>query len=429
METPQMFAPVRTEGNSTEIYVDGPNCLALLLREIKNARHYINFQVMMFYNDDAGKKVADALIEKANEGVEVRVMCDNAMSRISRSIDAAFTSGTVDFSKPETLFKDTKVKFTPSDNESYWDINWKHIRAELLEKGVPEEFLQMQDAIQESITLDATVLDHRKVLVFDGITGIVTGMNVGNKYLYSQNPDEEQDSPGWLWHDGAITIKGPCVSVLNKEFASKWMVRGGDVFDYQKHYRTLDSYGTDVCTVYSFFPGMKKNHIRDYHLRKLKESRGQLIIENPYINDELFWEELAKLEEEQARKITLINPYKAKGNDYLQNASSIKCRMWEPFQKGVTFYSYSRRMSHIKVMLDVEADEVFFGSYNLNHRSALHDFEVNVLVESKDFAEKVAAVLRKDISESTKITEADEFYRYPYLQPSCYLLSATEYFE
>lgn len=428
-KAPELFLPVRTENNHTEIYVDGPDCLAMLLREIKNARHYINFQIMMFYNDEAGKKVADALIEKANEGVEVRVMCDVGMSRISRAIDAVFTSGTIDFSKPETLFADTKVKFTPSDNESYWDHNWKKVRADLLKKGVPAEFLVMQDAIQEGVPFDAGVIDHRKILVFDGETAVVTSMNIGNKYLYTQNPDEAQGRQAWLWHDGAITIKGPCVSVLNKEFASKWMVRGGDVFDYQKHYRSSDSYGTDVCTVYSYFPGMKENHIRDYHLRKLKECRGPLIIENPYINDELFWETLAKLDAKQAQKITLINPYKASGNDYLQNESSIKCRMWEPFQKGVKFYSYSRRMTHIKVCLDVASDEVFFGSYNLNHRSALHDFEVNILVESRQFAQKVNEMLQKDISQSTRITDRDEFYQYPYAHPSCYLLGATEYFE
>ena len=164
-------------------------------------------------------------------------------------------------------------------------------------------------------------------------------------------------------------------------------------------------------------------------MRKLKECSGPLIIENPYMNDELFWETLSKLDEEQARKITLINPYKASGNDYLQNESSIKCRMWEPFQKGVMFYSYSRRMTHIKVCLDVASDEVFFGSYNLNHRSALHDFEVNVLVESRQFAQKVNEMLQKDISQSTRITDAEEFYKYPYSHPSCFLLGATEYFE
>lgn len=99
--------------------------------------------------------------------------------------------------------------------------------------------------------------------------------------------------------------------------------------------------------------------------------------------NELFWQELSQLKTEQAKKIIHFNPYKAKGNDYAQNVSAIKCRMREPYRRGVSFYSYEKRMTHWKLALDVDASELFYGSYNLNHRSGLHDFEMNVLVESK----------------------------------------------
>lgn len=425
---PDFFSPVRTENNHTELYIDGPNSLSMLLREIKNARHYIHVQVMLFYSDEAGFKIAKALAEKAKEGVEVRVMSDSDMSSIVRAIEKYRSSGTSNFDDLKGLFSQAGVKFVASDKESYRMSNWDEVRVRLMEKGVPEEFLVMQDAIQEGITLNADVFDHRKVIVFDGETVVVTGLNIGNKYLYEEQPDEK-DEQGELWHDGAVLIKGPCATVLNKMFASKWMVRGGDVFDYQKHYRIMESYGTDVCTIYSYFPGMKENHLRNYYLQKIKECKEKFIIENPYINDELFWQELSGLDKEQARKIIIINPYKAKGNDYIQNASAIKCKMWEPFQRGVIFYSYESRMTHWKIALDVTEAEVFIGSYNLNHRSAVHDFELNVLVESKQLAEKVKKMLEDDMAKSSKITDAEEFYQHPKMHPSCLLLKATEYFE
>lgn len=82
-----------------------------------------------------------------------------------------------------------------------------------------------------------------------------------------------------------------------------------------------------------------------------------------------------------------------------------------------------------KIALDVADGEVFLGSYNLNHRSALHDFEMNVLVESWQLAEKVKEMLEKDISQSSRITDKEEFYQHPKRHPSCLLLDATEYFE
>lgn len=429
---PELFSPVRTENNHTELYNDGPDNLSMLLREIKNARHYIHFQVMLFYSDEAGFSIARALVEKAREGVEVRVMSDQDMSSIVRAIEKYRSSGTSSFSDLKGFFIQAGVKFVASDKESYRLNNWEEVRIQLKENGVPEEFLIMQDAIQEGIMLNADVFDHRKVFIFDGETAVVTGLNIGNKYLYEKQSADEKDEKyqkGELWHDGSVLIKGPCVSTLNKLFASKWMVRGGDVFDYQKHYRSKESYGTDVCTTYSHFPGMEENHIRNYYLQKIKECKGKFIIENPYINDELFWQELSRLSKDQARKIILINPYKAKGNDYIQNASTIKCKMWEPSQRGVIFYSYENRMTHWKIALDVAESEVFLGSYNLNHRSAMHDFELNVLVESKQLAEEVKEMLETDMAQSSKITDADEFYQHPKMHPSCLLLKATEYFE
>ncbi|WP_224995993.1 phosphatidylserine/phosphatidylglycerophosphate/cardiolipin synthase family protein [Cesiribacter sp. SM1] len=427
---PELFSPVRTEGNHTELFVDGPDSLAMLLREIKQARHYIHFQVMLFYSDEAGFKIAKALAEKAREGVDVRVMSDSDMSSIVRMLEKYRSSGSSDFSDLKDLFVQAGVKFVASDKESYKMDNWDEERAKLRNKGVPEEFLAMQDVIQQGITLNADTLDHRKILVFDGESAVITGMNIGNKYLYEQSPADEQENIGEMWHDGAVLIKGPCVAVLNKNFASKWMVRGGDIFDFRKRHNSQESYGNDVCTVFGYFPGMKENHIRNYYLQKLKECKGTFIIENPYINDEHFWKQLSELKEEQARKIVLINPYKAKGNDYMQNESAIQCRMWEPLQKGVSFYSYRKRMTHWKIALDVANNEVFFGSYNLNHRSALHDFEVNVLVESPQLARQVLAMLKHDIEDaSVKISDASEFHQHPHLHPSCLLLNATEYFE
>lgn len=426
---PELFSPVRTEKNQAELYIDGPEVLPMLLREIKNARHFINVQVMLFYSDESGLKVARALAEKAKEGVEVRVMSDSGMSNIVRVIEKVRSSGTSDFSDLKRLFAQAGVKFVPSDKESYRFTYWDEKRKKLKEKGVPEEFLVMQDRIQDAVQVNANVFDHRKLVIIDGETAVVMGSNIGNKYLYEDYPDEEKHKLENRWHDGAMVIKGPCSSLLNKLFASKWMVRGGDVFDYQKHYREKESYGPAVCTVFSHFPGMKENPIRNYYLKKVTQCKGKFIIENPYINDELFWQELSQLKNEQAQKITIINPYKARGNDYPQNVSAIKCRMWEPFQRGVTFYSYQYRMTHWKIALDEAASEVFYGSYNLNHRSALHDFEMNVLVESQQFAEKAKKMLEKDMAESSRITQSDEFYQYPKLHPSCLLLDATEYFE
>lgn len=86
-------------------------------------------------------------------------------------------------------------------------------------------------------------------------------------------------------------------------------------------------------------------------------------------------------------------------------------------------------MTHWRLALDVEESEVFLESYNFNHRSALHDFELNILVQSQQLSEIVSEMLSSDISQSIKITDASELYDHPGRHPSCLLLKATEYFE
>ncbi len=86
-------------------------------------------------------------------------------------------------------------------------------------------------------------------------------------------------------------------------------------------------------------------------------------------------------------------------------------------------------MSHWKIALDVAAEEVFHGSYNLNNRSALHDFELNISVKSKPLARKVKQLLEADMQASTRIEDAGEFYKYPLLHLSCYSQEITDFFE
>lgn len=103
--------------------------------------------------------------------------------------------------------------------------------------------------------------------------------------------------------------------------------------------------------------------------------------------------------------------------------------MWEPFLRGVSFYDYSKVMSHWKIALDVDSEEIFYGSYNLNCRSALHDFELNVAVKNSQLAAKVKGILEADIVDSIKINSKKEFYKYPKLHISCYKEDSLGFFQ
>ena len=71
----QMALPFK--GNTTEIYTNGYEFFPALLSAIAKAKHHIHIDVFIFNDDALGRLIADALIAKAREGVEVRLIYDD----------------------------------------------------------------------------------------------------------------------------------------------------------------------------------------------------------------------------------------------------------------------------------------------------------------------------------------------------------------
>jgi cardiolipin synthase A/B len=428
-----MAAPMPVPGNQAEVFVDGPRCLAMILAEIAKAQHYIHLQMMLFFSDGVGCEIAKALARKAQEGVSVRVMADGDVtaSGYLGSLGAD-SSGDADFSKVSRLIEEAGGKVIDTREESYWEWEWGDKRDSLRDAGVPEEFLAIQDLVQDDVQANWNVTDHRKFIVIDGVTSIVGSLNIGRNYLYT-NPLTQNGLPAdrKQWHDGCLRLRGPISSALNKHFASTWMVRGGDVFDFTEHHRSQQVYGTDLCTPFVSFPGNPTNPIRDYFINLVRYAEGPITIENPYIIDQTFWKTLATLDEEQGGKISLINSISGEVNDHPSSETSIKCNMWGPFKRGVSLYDYARgylRMSHWKIAVDAATSTVMHGSYNLNYRSALHDFELCVLVQSATLAAKVGEILQADKNISTRISDIEEFYEQPGEVTECLLLEVIDWF-
>jgi cardiolipin synthase len=63
--------------NTVEIFTDGYAFFPALMREISKAEDHIHIDIFIFNDDELGRLIADALIDKARQGVEVRVIYDD----------------------------------------------------------------------------------------------------------------------------------------------------------------------------------------------------------------------------------------------------------------------------------------------------------------------------------------------------------------
>jgi len=212
------------------------------------------------------------------------------------------------------------------------------------------------------------------------------------------------------WHDGLLFIVGEeFAKRLNVIFAQQWMVMGGDVYDLPDYPpETDEEEGFDICAIFFTFPGNHVNVSQSLIESALVHCKGELIIENPYILSESFWDTLSKLPIPQAKKIRIITSIKKSDHKFVK--ASMKANGEVPWQNGVRFYDYSATsglFSHWKIFVESDSKTVFHGSSNLNTRSAFHDYEVDLLVKSQKLYKDIKQQLEFDIKSSRLLEHKD----------------------
>jgi cardiolipin synthase len=403
------LAPKTSWYNQVEAYVNGPDSLAMILSEIKGAQSYIHLSVMQFFNDHSGNLIADALLDAIYRGVRVRVMVNYENTYLY-----GLKTGTGNFRLLADKLEDAGGKVIDTFHVCYSNKEWSEKRRKLEMDGVSEEILFLQDLVQAAVINGLDVVNHRKFIVIDGNTSILGSLNIGDMHLYQTPPEpsERVTVDGKLmgiprneeeWHDGCFRIRGAAAQHLNQLFASQWIVMGGDIFDANDifYFPEMDrNCGDEECTLFTSFPGNPINLIQQYFLALVTYAAAETVIVNPYLIDQVFWDRLKGLEEEPASHVSICNPLTV--NDIAMNQPAVRCNMFKPFVNGISFFDYSKtgRFSHWKIAYDSRSDCVFHGSYNLNTRSAIHDFEVGMLVKSKPFANKIKTMIYYDLNHS-----------------------------
>jgi len=392
-------------------HIDGPDALQEIVTHINHAQHFIHFSVMLFFHDEAGKTVGPALVAAARRGVTVRLMIDKSTTRtdILWGLLEHTISNRGDFNILAKEFQKVGIHICRTDPEVYNHISWREsIRHKRAEKGVPELFLKLQDLpekSQEESGIDTVY--HRKFMVVDNQISWVGSVNVGHEYLYHEAlrhiPGNSHGVPPLKkWHDGLVSIKGAeFARRLNRIFLQQWTILGGDVYNTDsvvgQHVVDEKPEGNDQIAILFNFPGNPVSLCHSLYRSVIRFADKGVLIENPYIISESFWKVLGDLPPEQAQKIRIISCLKI--NDHVFVPPNFKVNALKPHTNGVQFFDFSEcgAFSHWKVFTAEDTHTVFHGSTNLNTRSEIHDFELDVLVKSPTLYKQVTDLLKGDI--------------------------------
>ncbi len=342
---------IYSTGNSIDIFTNGQDKFQSLINDIRAARFYIHIQYYIFEDDRIGHEIKDLLIQKAKEGVTVRVIYDHVGSiRVKKSFFTAMKEAGI------MVYPFFRVAFPPFGSR----INWRN---------------------------------HRKIVVIDGTIGYIGGMNIADRYITGGKFKS--------WRDTHLRISGPAASSLQYSFAVDWAFMGQPLIEEQSgelppQQDEQPSAGIQVITS---GPVSQWNNIALVFLKAIHTARKRVFIQTPYF---LPTESMLKALQSAALSGVDVRVMIPRQPDSALLKYGSYSYIQECLRSGIKFYLYEAGMMHSKTLI-IDNDFASVGSTNFDFRSFEHNFEGNVLIYSKEVNARLRAMFDNDLNNCSRI--------------------------
>ncbi|MEZ4415256.1 MAG: phospholipase D-like domain-containing protein [Gemmatimonadota bacterium] len=336
-----------TLGNRVSLQFDGPLTFDLWLEAIGQAKHFIHFENYILRNDPVGRRFRDALIERAQAGVEVRVLYDwmGCWATPRR------------YWKP---FKQAGVEVRAYNPPSFGD---------------PFGLLQR---------------DHRKLVCVDGEVAFIGGFCVGQEWAGS-----EHDPP---WRDTGVEMRGPAAATAAGAFGQIWSLMGEPVpEDLAPRPETAPAAGTTPVWLIEGVPW----RTRVYRAVQLiaATARERIWITDPYfVTPRPVAEGLMAAARDGVDVRVLVPAH----NNWPWVGSLVRSGYRTLLESGVRIFEWQGPMIHAKTAV---ADGIWcrVGSSNLNAASLLGNWEIDAGILDPELARALEALFLADLASAVEI--------------------------
>ena len=339
--------------NTVDIYPDGYGFFPALLAAIRNATSHIHIDIYIFADDALGRLVSDSLIDKARQGVEVRVIYDDV---------------------------------------GCWNVS-RHFFERMREEGI--EVCPFLPVRFPSFTSKVNYRNHRKIIVVDGKVGFIGGMNIAQRYV--------KGVEGRPWRDTMTKITGSAVYSLQREFLVDWYFVDRTRLSDRKYYPPVVSSDYDDCLIQIVTGGPVTPfpEIMQGYMRVILAARRYIYIETPYFiptEPVLFALKTAAL---GGIDVRIIVPERSDsrfvewaGRSYLRDMTA----------SGVKVYLYESGFLHSKILV-CDDSLATCGSTNVDSRSFENNFESNAFFYDETVARRFRRIFLEDLGRSVPLSE------------------------
>lgn len=350
--------------NEVSIFTDGYEFVSTLLYNIGQAQDHIHLDTYIIEDDPLGNLVADALIDKARQGVEVRLLYDDVGC--------------------------WRVK----------DRFFKRMKAAGIQvyAFMPVRF--------PAFTGKVNYRNHRKLCVIDGKVGFIGGMNIALRYV--------KGTARQTWRDTHLCIRGGAVYAIQRAFLVDWYFVSRTLVTDRRYYPPVDKTIDNNCLtqIVTSSPVSPWPDIMQGYVRVLLQAHRYVYMESPYFlptEPVLFAMRTAALAGVDVR---LIVP--RHGDAKLVEWAS-RSYLMEVIEAGVKVYLYEPGFNHSKILVS-DDNLSSCGSTNIDFRSFENNFEANAFFFNEGMALRLKKVFLTDQAQSTLVDDVSYFIKRPFLQ-------------
>lgn len=337
-----------SDDNEVTLLINGEEKFPLVIEDLKKAQHHIHIEYYIYEDDRIGRQIAEILMEKARAGVYVRFIYDDFGSSAIRK-------------KMVEQLREAGVEAFP-----FYKIN----------------LIQFANRINYR--------NHRKIIVIDGITGYIGGINVSDNYI---NP-----SPSNLyWRDTHLKITGSAALNLQFVFLTDWNFCADQNIGFSKEYFPMElvrkAKGNQLVQILSSGPDSDYPTTMYSLMQIILLARKELRITTPYfIPDKSFFDAI-KIAALSGVSVQLLVPGVA--DSYIVNTTS-QSYYQELLTAGVKIYRYKRGFVHAKTLV-CDNQIAVVGTVNLDNRSFDLNFEINAVVYNEGIATRLSEQFDTDL--------------------------------
>ena len=357
-----------TNNNAIELLIDGKQTFTQMLQAIALAQDYILLQSYIIHDDEIGNKFKDALIAKAVEGVRIYVLYDGIGSH---DLNRTYLNSLRQNGIAVNSFRSTKGK------GNRFQLNFRN---------------------------------HRKILIVDGHTGFVGGLNIGDEYL-------GKDAHFGSWRDTHLKTQGTIVKSLQATFLKDWYWATKEYPKVSWSVSNSDR-NSQTAFVLATGPADRLDVCTLFFLDLINFAQNRLWIASPYFVPDDSTLNALKLAALKGVDVRIILPNEP---DHLLVYLCSFSYYAELQKVGIKLYRYRSGFMHQKIIL-CDRELAGVGTVNLDNRSFYLNFEVMTFAissnSSKDVSdpnlvESVEKMLKNDLNAS-RLIDLEKYQQKPF---------------